>query len=160
MENIALIKNKEILYFTDKIPTKYVPWEYEEIKKDDWSIEKICIKDPIDWVDYDKAIKIPNPYDYNKDYYFDWENIIESWKPWKEPRDEKQTMIDEIKDLWKQGEELRSKYLSAELLPESEIKTETLRILKEKWDLIMSQYVEKQKILVEKYGVEILQEIL
>lgn len=73
---------------------------------------------------------------------------------------EKQTIIDEIKELWKQGEELRSKYLSAELLPESELKTETLRVLKEKWDLVMTQYIEKQNILIEKYGIEILQEII
>lgn len=74
--------------------------------------------------------------------------------------DEKQIMINEVISLWKQGEELRSKYLSAELLPDSELKTETLRILKEKWDLVMTQYIEKQSILIEKYGIEILQEII
>lgn len=132
--NFAIIKNNEIIYFTEEIPNK-------------------------NHIDFDEAILIEN-FNSDKKYIFDGEKIIENLEYWKESKTEKQTMIDEIKDLWKQGEELRTKYLSAELLPDSELKTETLRILKEKWDLVMTQYIEKQNILIEKYGIEILQEIL
>lgn len=99
------------------------------------------------------------------DYPFSIDNYffeILNWKIiWKiEKNNEKNLLINQFKDLWKQWEELRSKYLSAELLPDSNLKKETMKILKEKWDIIMTQYIEKQNILIEKYGVEILQEIL
>lgn len=117
----------------------------------------------LSWMDYNlKNI------DSNKKCFvefYEWENwsiIQEKLKKvdLSDAEIEKNIQIIEIKDLWKQGEELRSKYLSAEILPDSELKTETLRILKEKWDLVMTQYIEKQNILIEKYGIEILQEII
>lgn len=100
-----------------------------------------------------------NNYPFNIDNYF-FEII--NWKiNWKiDKNNEKNLLIKQFKDLLKQSEELRSKYLSSELLPDSELKTETLRILKEKWDIVMDQYIKKQNILIEKYGIEILQEIL
>jgi hypothetical protein len=55
---------------------------------------------------------------------------------------------------------LRTKYLSAELLPESEIKKEKLKILDEKGKVVMAEYLQLETELVEKYGIEILQEIL
>ena len=73
---------------------------------------------------------------------------------------EKEEYIEILKDLWKQGEDMRSKYLSTELLPESETKTEKLRILHERWQEVMTKYLTKETEAIAKYWVEILQEIL
>lgn len=125
-----------------------------------WELNEQETQDLINWKDY-KLSNIDDEKNCTINLY-DWEKWTEYLNKIEIEKNEieKIQIIDDIKDLWKQGQELRSKYLSAELLPESEIKTETLRILKEKWDLVMSEYVEKQKTLVDKYWAEILQEIL
>lgn len=86
---IALIKNKEILYFTDQIPKKYVPWEYKEVENlEAGTMDVVTIKEPVDGVDYDLAIELKDPYNpTEKTYSFDEvnETIIERWKDWKDP---------------------------------------------------------------------------
>lgn len=93
----------------------------------------------------------------NKGYlYLKWEFLESDLSIFNE----KQIVINILKELSKKWEELRSKYLSAELLPDSELKTEKLRILKENGDLIMWEYLQKEADAITKYGIEILQEIL
>lgn len=104
----------------------------------------------IDFTD-DDIVKI------NKWYLFvDWE-FVESDES---ILFEKTENIKKAKDLAKQGEELRSKYLSAELLPESEVKTEKLKILHDRWQEVITQYLKIEAELIEKYWVEILQDLL
>lgn len=95
-------------------------------------------------------------FDTQKQYIFEnWEvkeNIIEL--------DEKQEKIRVLLEKAKEWEELRTKYLSTELLPESEARTEKLRILHEKGQDVMTQYLQLENELVEKYWIEILQDIL
>ena len=73
---------------------------------------------------------------------------------------EKQEKIKVLLEKAKEWDELRTKYLSAEILPDSELKTEKLRVLHEKWQEVMTQYLQLETELVEKYGMEILEEIL
>lgn len=87
--NYAIIKDNEILCFSDKIPVKSKPGIYEEkiipaekteeeneqgelveiiIREEE--IEKICIEKPVDGMIYDEAIEIDWEYDYTKEYQF------------------------------------------------------------------------------------------
>ena len=50
--------------------------------------------------------------------------------------------------------------MSVELLPDSEAKIEKLRILKENWEKIIQEYLLKEQEAIEKYGMEILKDLI
>lgn len=72
---------------------------------------------------------------------------------------EKQTLIQEYKELEKQATELRAKFLTYEL-DESPLTQAMKQKLEEKWEIIKTQIKEKAWELVNKYWVDILDELV
>jgi hypothetical protein len=88
--------------------------------------------------------------------YIDWE-IVE----WPEVKEfEKKKDIAEFDSISKRAIEKRSEYLTAELLPEWVFKNMKLDKLEKERVWLEKEYNDIMKILVSKYGEEILEELV
>lgn len=84
--SFAIIKDDKIIYFSSEKPQKAIAWVYEEkINEETGEKEKVCLKEPVEWINFDTAIDIWMPYDYTYDYFIsDWKiemKIKDEFKP-------------------------------------------------------------------------------
>lgn len=73
---------------------------------------------------------------------------------------EKSKKISEYQELEKQAVELRWKYLTAEMMPDSILKTKKLEDLTNKWNDITIQYEAKLQELISEYWEWIIDELV
>lgn len=95
----AIIKNWNIICFSDVIPVKTFEWEFQEKENKKWVLETVCIKQPIEGMEYDQVIEIVWDYDYKKEYFFNWIEITEKTKDEYLPKIKTKSEIQE--ELWK-----------------------------------------------------------
>jgi hypothetical protein len=124
----AIIKNKEIIWFSDV-----------KVTEENMVFDKI-----IEW-----------SFDTQKKYIFIDDKIIDTSQI-----DKKSELIEKARDLAKQWEDLRIKYLSVDLLPDSESKTEKLQILHERGQSVLWEYLQLEWEMIAEYGMEILQDLV
>lgn len=92
-----------------------------------------------------------------------WTYNIETWEFEETPESiefEKQTDINEFKEIEKTATQKRAEYIRAELLPEWAFRDLKLSKLFNEWEEIKAQYEAKMSELVEKYWESILNKLI